>query len=349
MKKIISVLIVSLLVTGCMAPKTRQIKIDQDYVKQERAKQQQLALKYLTDMQIRLNENAYPLLKSATGFCEDDQGPALGLLTASEFSYNKDFRETARELLDLDNQLEIMHVISNSPAAKAGLKKNDRILAINGTTIPASEKGKSVFSDALKKHGFNTSRLKLKRNGEMLTVSVTPDKQCNYQIELSESDTVNAYANGSKVTVTKGMMKFATTTKELSLVVSHEIAHNVMGHITSKTLNSLGGTLLDIATAVATGVSTQGTFAKIGASMYSQEFEAEADYVGLYIMARAGQDTEDAEFFWRRMAVEHPSSISSNHTSSHPATPERFVSIEKTVHQINEKKTAGQALMPDMK
>ena len=143
-------------------------------------------------------------------------------------------------------------------------------------------------------------------------------------------------------------MRFAETEQELSLVVAHEIAHNAMSHVRAKTLNTLGGTLLDIA-AGAAGVNTQGMFGKMASLAYSQEFEREADYVGLYIMAQAGVSTENAAMFWRRMAVEHPASINSSHTSTHPATAERFIAIEKTLQQIEEKKQDGTALMPDMK
>ncbi len=348
MKKLLLTLLLPVMLAGCLAPTTRQVKIDSETVKQERIKQQELALSYLREMDLRLQDTAFPLLKSSDVFCEDDTGPAIGFVTASQFSYNKDFRDTANRLFGLDKQLQVIHVISNSPAEKAGFLVKDKLLKINGTKLPATEEAGSELLSALKKSALQPVTFIVERDGEQFDLTVTPDKQCNYRVLLSESDAVNAFADGSRVIVTKGMMKFASTDKELSLVISHEIAHNVMSHITSKTINSLGGTLLDIIASAAAGVSTQGVFGKLGASMYSQEFESEADYVGLYIMARAGQDTKDAELFWRRMAVEHPASITSNHTSSHPATPERFVSIEQTNRQIDEKRAAGDALMPDM-
>ena len=42
--------------------------------------------------------------------------------------------------------------------------------------------------------------------------------------------------------------------------------------------------------------------AQIGVAAFSQAFELEADYVGLYILARAGYPTKNAAAFWRKMA-----------------------------------------------
>ena len=43
-----------------------------------------------------------------------------------------------------------------------------------------------------------------------------------------------------------------------------------------------------------------------------------------------------------------PGSIDKNHAASHPSTPERFVSIEDTIKEIERKKTAGEVLMPNI-
>lgn len=90
-------------------------------------------------------------------------------------------------------------------------------------------------------------------------------------------------------------------------------------------------------------------FAKIGASAYSQEFEAEADYVGLYLMANAGLPISDAPSFWRRMAAANPKSIKANHSSSHPSTSYRMVALEEAVREIQGKIDSGESLTPTMK
>jgi predicted Zn-dependent protease len=81
------------------------------------------------------------------------------------------------------------------------------------------------------------------------------------------------------------------------------------------------------------------------AGAYSQEFEAEADYVGLYVIARAGYRIDDAANFWRRMAISSPGSVTM--TGDHPATPERFVALQAAVKEIEAKTAQGQPLVPN--
>jgi len=143
-------------------------------------------------------------------------------------------------------------------------------------------------------------------------------------------------------------MRFVRNDQELGLVVAHELAHNAMDHITAKKINTAGGTVLDVLAALA-GIYTRGTFGKMAGQAYSQAFEAEADYVGLYMMARANLDLDGAALFWRRMAMAHPGSVEGSILASHPATPERFVAIEETVKEINGKRALGQKLEPEYK
>ena len=120
-----------------------------------------------------------------------------------------------------------------------------------------------------------------------------------------------------------------------------------MNHIDAKTTNYIAGSVLDVIVSTATGVGTQGTFGKAGAQAFSKDFEAEADYVGLYILASTKAEIEKAPTFWRRMAALHPGAV--NHAGTHPATPERFVAMEQTIKEIRGKQKAGKPLRPEMK
>ena len=117
----------------------------------------------------------------------------------------------------------------------------------------------------------------------------------------------------------------------------------------SKMTNYALGSILDIAAQIFLKIPTQGLFGSLGGNAYSQDFEAEADYVGLYILAQAGGNIEEAPQFWRRMATLSPGAIQSSHMSTHPATPERFVALEETVKEIRAKQRAGLPLTPNLK
>jgi predicted Zn-dependent protease len=81
--------------------------------------------------------------------------------------------------------------------------------------------------------------------------------------------------------------------------------------------------------------------------MFSQEFEAEADYVGMYFMARAGYDIDGVEEFWRRMSAENPRGIRLAYT--HPNNAARFVGLAATGEEIASSQSAGLPLRPRMR
>ena len=71
--------------------------------------------------------------------------------------------------------------------------------------------------------------LEVKRNDQVLKLSINQEKICGYPVMLGESDAVNAYADGKRIIITKGMMRFARDDQDLALVVAHELGHNLDG------------------------------------------------------------------------------------------------------------------------
>lgn len=179
------------------------------------------------------------------------------------------------------------------------------------------------------------------------------ERSCSFGIKFAPQEKgINAHADGNNVVVYPGLIDFARNDNHLAFVISHEFAHNILAHVASQKQNvmagSLLGTLLDIG-AASQGYDTGGTFGNIGGQAgllrYSQGFEEEADYVGLYILARAGYKIEDAPEFWRAMSAADPQGIYGSGT--HPSNPTRFIAMNKTIAEINAKKAAGQPLTPN--
>jgi predicted Zn-dependent protease len=197
------------------------------------------------------------------------------------------------------------------------------------------------------------------RTGGMELCKAIKDKDissCIYKFELTkEGQPINAYADGKKIYVTPSMMRFANTDADLAVVLGHEYAHNVMEHITSKKSNIALGSLLGKAVdllASSQGIGTGGAFSNIGTNIgafyYSQSFEKEADYVGLYVTALSGYAIEPAPHFWRRMSLKDTSAIVEE-SSTHPTTPERFVMLKKVIIEINKKRKLKLPLLPELK
>lgn len=173
-----------------------------------------------------------------------------------------------------------------------------------------------------------------------------PGRQCRYPVELVNDDTLNAAADGHVVYIQSGMIRFVESDDELAFVIGHEIAHNLLDHIGKRKANAAVGLVVDILAAGA-GIDTNGAFSKAGAMAFSQEFEGEADYAGLYLVALGGYDITKAPNFWRRMGVEHPDAISKRFNATHPSTPERFVAMDAAVVEILDKQARGEPLVPN--
>ncbi|MBG56809.1 MAG: hypothetical protein CMK46_00790 [Porticoccus sp.] len=174
-------------------------------------------------------------------------------------------------------------------------------------------------------------------------------ENCRFPVLLVDDQSINAFADGEKVYIPVGMIRFVENDDELALIVGHELAHNILMHTNKKLGNALLGTLVDALFLASTGVDTSGAFGEAGAKAYSQGFESEADYLGLYISARAGYDIDTASLIWRRMAIEHPSAILERYNSTHPSTPERFTSLTAAADEIRSKQDRGLALLPTIR
>lgn len=287
--------------------------------------------------------------------CNDDVAPKFGLFAVSAMVLPADYRPAAGRI-GISEQLRVWSVVDGLPAQAAGVAAGDLLLAANGDLV----RDVDDFDDALEdsaKTGRLTLRVRSQGDDSQREVAMTGASACAYPILVSESDAVNAHADGSQVILTKGMLKFVESDDELALVIGHEIAHNALGHIKENTAlvatGAVVGILLDVA-AAAGGVNTGGAFTKAGMQLgsvvnqtFSVDREQDADYMGVYRAERAGFQIEGAPNFWRRMAVDAPQSIEDHMTKSHPATPERATSLTAAIVEIHEKKSAGLPLVPE--
>ena len=342
--RFIKLLLIFALISSCAGPSTQRISIDSEALDAETRLQKKLSLQKVKARYERLQKVGYPILKNSSELCENTIN-SLGVMFNAYVTSDK-YSDIEKEVYEIDDRLLLTYVIPSSSAFKSGLRSNDEIVSINDIKATID---KEKFHKELEKLRAKSDSLKViyKRQGEERVATFDPDLICNYPILLVQNDSVNAFANGSQIGITTGMIRFAQKDEQLGLVIAHELGHNIMDHISKLRTNSLLGTIVDLAAAYY-GVNTQGVFGQAGARMYSQEFEAEADYVGIYYMERAGYSIEKVADFWRNMAVEHPGSINQSHASTHPATPERFLEINAAIEEIKEKKRLNQQLIPNV-
>jgi hypothetical protein len=314
----------------------------------------------------RLMSVSWPLLIAASFQCGKDTTPIYGFTLNQKNIYGEKIRGAAGRVLGATDRPSVLYAHPGLSAYRAGLRKGDFILRINNSDIShkvlspeelgelinragkewAVERSEKDSDGEEKRSVSSMMEIEIERGGRNMVFTITGVPACRYPVLLEENDVVNAYADGEKVVVFSGLLRLLASDEELALVVAHEISHNTLGHNTKKKLNMVPGLIADLLLA-SVGINSHGTFTKATGNIYSKEFEAEADYSGLYILARAGMDISNAANLWRRMAAENPGSIYATYGSSHPSSPERFIAIESTAVEIKRKMAVGRALVPN--
>lgn len=336
---------IAALLAGCATPVTQRIGVDSSARAQEEQAQRRLAIKTAFDYDVRLRRVGYTVLKGAVDQCGAAVRPAFGFQATVKDRLPPAQRDEIATAIGWGEQKKVYAISRWSAAESAGLKEGDILVGGFDLLFPPTD-GETREAAALRLPAGQPVSIQVLRDGAPTTVKMVPDRICDYPLRVTQGQEVNAYADGKAIMVSRGMMRFASDDRELALVIGHELGHNTMGHLDKQKTNAAVGMIFDVLAAAAR-VNTQGAFMKAGQQAFSQDFEAEADYVGLYYLARAGYDTSGAAEFWRRMAAEHPGSIKSNHAATHPATAERFLALEKTSTEIGDKKAGGMPLNPN--
>ena len=169
------------------------------------------------------------------------------------------------------------------------------------------------------------------------------DAKVPFTIKVVDSDVINAMAlPGGFFYVNSGLILAADNEAELAGVMAHEIAHVAARHTTrqltryqflnyaSLPLIFVGGGI-GLAAREAVGIGIPMTFLK-----FSRGFEAEADYLGIQYMYKAGYDpNEFVNFFEKIQAQEKkkPGSMAKVFTD-HPQTPDRITKSQEEIATI---------------
>lgn len=343
---------ICLALLACSTPTTRQDTIAPNLTLQERRAQQALHVERVVNYQARVERIAMPLLKAALEFCEQRHSGYLGLRVDNIDAWPDEYSLVAKDVLQLDHALKVTQVSPDSPAAAAGVQVGDLLLSVNGQAALGGPGAVQDFAQltaaAMRAGGSQVLALEVSRQGVVHQFNLLPEPVCDYSVHVLMHNAINAFADGNAIGITSGLIRFAENDEEIALVLAHEIAHNCMRHIEAKINNARLASVFDIV-AAAYGVSTGGLFANLGARSFSKDFEREADYLGLYIMARAGMSLHKTDDFWRRMAAEDPASNKDSIFRTHPISAERTLALGQAIEEIEGKRSAGQPLLPERK
>jgi hypothetical protein len=304
------------------------------------------ALRSLVTLQDRLYRVGAPLLVNNTELCKGNARSLLGFTAKNKYSYSAEFVNAAQTELGLDDQLQVMGVLAGSGAAKVGVRRGDRLISVENKAMPQGENAERQAASVLAPlvNGKARVKLSLLRDSSAVELNVPLTHACAFGIELGNADHVNAYADGHRVMLTRGMLQFTRTDDELAYVLAKEMAHNALAHAQRQRMNATAGGIIDNLARMHPDLGTMvGT---AGIKPMPQELDGAADTLALYMAARAGYSIDGALAFWQRLASQYPATVPNGYTAIHPATAYRLSVIGKTIAEIKAKRAARKPLLP---
>jgi hypothetical protein len=307
---------------------------------------QQVMLRDIVAQQDRLYRVAAPLLVNNTELCKGNARNLLGFTAKSRYSFSDELGEAAQQLYGMDDKLQVMGVLAGSGAARAGIRVGDKLSMVEGKPVPPgpdAERQAATMLAPLITSG-TSARLTMLRNGAPVQVTVPFTRACAYSIELGNSDNVNAYNDGRRVLITRGMMNFAANDTELAYVLAKEMAHNSLNHARVQRTTGTAGAIIDNLIRIRPDMSTMAGMS--GMKPMPQTMDAAADTLSLYMVARAGYDINAAPRFWERLASQYPPSTLNGYTALHPATSYRLSVMDKIIVDVKGKQAKRLPLLP---
>ncbi|AMP13480.1 peptidase M48 family protein [Collimonas pratensis] len=306
---------------------------------------QQAELKSLIALQDRLYDVAAPLLVNNALLCRNNARNLLGFTAKTKYSFTAEFIAAASSL-GLTDQLQITGVLAGSGAAKVGLQRGDLLVAIQDKPVPVgadAERQTALMLGPLV-NGRNNIKVTVARNGGNQTMNVPLTRACAFGIELGNTDNVISYADGRRVLVSAGMMKFTQNDDELALVIAKEMAHNSLTHASRQRNTATMTGVID--NLIRLRPDTTSLSGAAGVKPYPQQLDGAADKLSLYMVARAGYKVDNAAAFWQRLATQYPATVLNGYTAIHPATDYRISAIQQAVADIQAKQASGAVIQP---
>lgn len=159
-----------------------------------------------------------------------------------------------------------------------------------------------------------------------------------FEVVVFDDPTANAFAlPGGQIGVFTGMLDVAETQHQLAAVIGHEIAHVLASHGNERMTQQLGingvllliGLFTEIDSAVM--LRAMGLGAHYGITLpFSRAHEAEADVMGLTLMAVAGFDPEGSIELWENMAA-RAADAPPEFLSTHPGIETRINLLQENL------------------
>ncbi|MDJ0787238.1 MAG: M48 family metallopeptidase [Myxococcota bacterium] len=281
--------------------------IEQMAIEHEAMRLRSAGLELWLERSRRLLRVSEALRLAGAPLCKGKVSPVLGVVAASRDDLPWPLHRAAERDYHVDEGVRVLHVEPGLAAAEGGLEPGDLVVSIAGRQVRSGAALASVHAGRIEGH----VRLEVERRGEPQSLEIPARLGCFAAAAIQMEDGVNAYMGRGRTFATSGLMRFVANDDELAVIMGHEIAHHVLG----------------------TGSV--------------DDFEADADQLGLYMAAAAGFDVSVASGFWKRWTLRSPLMIHERRRSSHPPSHARALRLEAVLAEIERKRAAGLPLEPE--
>lgn len=236
----------------------------------------------------------------------------------------------------LDAGPGVQALAAGGPAARAGLRTDDIVLALDGRAPPPTPLPEAASFDrmeailALVDQAFadGAADIRVRRAGVETEVHVAAERGCPTRFQLVRSGNLIARADGRYVQITTAFGDYAPDDVGVAAVLAHELAHNILGHRAR----------LDAA-----GVE-RGLLGNLGRNArLIRETEDEADRLSVYVLELAGYDLDAAMAFWERFGRRGLNAIGS---PTHGNWRTRIARMREEIVRIRRARAAGQTPVP---
>ncbi len=159
-----------------------------------------------------------------------------------------------------------------------------------------------------------------------------------WEYNLVDDKTVNAWCMpGGKIVFYTGILPIAKNETGVAAIMGHEVAHALANHGQQR----MSAAYLQQGIAVAGNIALQndknlgiynqayGIVTTVGGMLpFSRSHETESDRIGLYLMAVAGYNPDEAAELWKRMKANSNGQAPPEFLSTHPSNDTRIANLQ---------------------
>lgn len=271
---------------------------------------QQAAIRALGDADLRVATVGDRLARGGAALCPGQATSLGGLVIQDARQYSGSTRGDAVAALGLRDGPTVTGVVDPGRAAlrARGIVRVDGQPVSAGGSDPYADVGRA---ETLIEAGFGRGTVDLAlEDGQSVALPATPG--CRSRFQIVKGGFGQTQSDGRYVQLSEGMLAFTANDDELAAVLAHELAHGVLGHRAKNTP--------------------------------SKQAEYEADWLSVWLVARAGFSLDAVVPFWTRLGKRTDYGIFSD--GSHPAWKPRVARLAEAVRIVRDQQARGVDLVP---